>query len=229
MRRQSVLVVLAGLSLVWAASRAAAQDVITVRGYLNTLTSAVGIDSVKFLYAAQFPLAFPTPGWGGTPGELDSADFAVPTWPDDGITIYPTINGNPKTPKTISPVVPDSWYVLQVGGDSGYVKFVHRAGVEESRANQVPGFGLGMPDPNPFAHSTAISFALPIDEQIGLSIISPTGARIRTLVSGHCPAGCHVRTWDATDARNRRVEPGVYFCRLATGSAVLMRKLVLLE
>jgi hypothetical protein len=67
--------------------------------------------------------------------------------------------------------------------------------------------------PNPFNPSTTISYALPCDSQVTLTIFNTLGQRVAEPVSGVRKAGYHSLQWQPT------VASGVYFYRLqATGT-----------
>ncbi len=71
--------------------------------------------------------------------------------------------------------------------------------------------------PNPFNPETIIEYTLDRPLQVGLTIFSVRGERIRTLVSGVMPAGSHVVRWDGRDDRGVQVGSGMYFYQLHTG------------
>ncbi|MEZ5064430.1 MAG: right-handed parallel beta-helix repeat-containing protein [bacterium] len=94
-------------------------------------------------------------------------------------------------------------------------------------------FSLSPARPNPARaiQGTSFRFSIPSSEssaRVDLSIYSVDGRRIRTLVSGTLPAGERDARWDGRDREGRRVAGGVYFYRLAAGSFVDQKKLVLL-
>ena len=78
--------------------------------------------------------------------------------------------------------------------------------------------------PNPFNPTTVISYALPSECHVELSVHSVDGRRAATLVDGIQPAGRQSVTWDAAAHAS-----GVYFYRLRvegetlTGQAVLLK------
>ena len=78
--------------------------------------------------------------------------------------------------------------------------------------------------PNPFNPTTVISYTLPSECHVELSVYSVDGSRVATLVDGIRPAGRQSATWDAAPHAS-----GVYFYRLSvkgetlTGQAVLLK------
>jgi len=78
--------------------------------------------------------------------------------------------------------------------------------------------------PNPFNHSTVISYQLRVNSQVELSIYNLLGQKILTLVSEKQSAGIHQLNWDA-----RGLASGVYLYRLEAGSFVQTKKLILMR
>lgn len=76
--------------------------------------------------------------------------------------------------------------------------------------------------PNPFNPSTEIRFALPEQAHVKLAIFDMLGREVAQLVNGQMDAGYHSVTWNANT-----LPSGVYIYRLAAGSFVQTKKLVL--
>ncbi|MBD3236694.1 MAG: hypothetical protein GF330_08320, partial [Candidatus Eisenbacteria bacterium] len=57
---------------------------------------------------------------------------------------------------------------------------------------------------------------LPSPTPVSLSVVDPSGRRVRHLLSGALPAGCHIVAWDGCDDRGRALGSGAYFCILET-------------
>jgi hypothetical protein len=83
--------------------------------------------------------------------------------------------------------------------------------------------------PNPFRTSTSIGFQLPADARTTLQIYDLQGRVARTLVNGVIAAGEHRVTWNGTDDQGRRVDPGVYFARLASGPERVVRRMIFVQ
>ncbi len=79
-------------------------------------------------------------------------------------------------------------------------------------SNQLPKeFALMQNYPNPFNPTTTISFELPKNSKVQLTIYNAMGQRVKNLAEGNFPAGHHAILWDATDDLNRPVQNGIYF------------------
>ena len=105
----------------------------------------------------------------------------------------------------------------------------HGANPPSAASTPVARARLGASYPNPFNPATVIPFFLPESGPVELTVYDVTGARVRTLVAGDLPRGEHTARWDGRDERGNLVASGVYLYRLATASASLSRKMVLLK
>jgi hypothetical protein len=78
-------------------------------------------------------------------------------------------------------------------------------------------FALYPASPNPFNPETTISYDLPSELRVSLSIYSATGQLVRTLVSKVQSAGAYHVKWDGRDEAGTAAASGVYFSRLQAG------------
>jgi len=78
--------------------------------------------------------------------------------------------------------------------------------------------------PNPFNPSTTIKFELPRSSVVRLSVYDILGREVSVLVNEKRDAGYHEGMFDGSG-----LSSGVYFCRMAAGSFVQTRKLILLR
>jgi hypothetical protein len=83
--------------------------------------------------------------------------------------------------------------------------------------------------PNPFNPNTTISFSVPQEMHVNLSIFNCDGKLVQTLVDGVVKEGLNEVTWDGRNARGERVGSGVYFYQLKAGKRSLADKMVLLK
>jgi hypothetical protein len=67
--------------------------------------------------------------------------------------------------------------------------------------------------PNPFNTNTSIAFNMPSSSHVKISVYNILGAHIATLVDGVTDAGQQSVSWNAKD-----VKPGLYFCKLESGT-----------
>ena len=78
--------------------------------------------------------------------------------------------------------------------------------------------------PNPFNPSTTISFSLPQDSNVTLSIFNICGQEVASLVQGNLTAGVHQVEFDA-----RNLNSGTYFYRIEAGSYQAIRRMILVK
>jgi choice-of-anchor B domain-containing protein len=83
--------------------------------------------------------------------------------------------------------------------------------------------------PNPSRSSTTISFDLPRASDARLTIVSPEGRIVATLVDAAVPPGAHRAIWDGRGSDGRAVASGVYFYRLEAGGEVQTRRMLLVK
>jgi aminopeptidase N len=83
--------------------------------------------------------------------------------------------------------------------------------------------------PNPSSHTTTLSFALPVREEVSLRIYDVAGRMVRSLLAGPAEAGRHTVVWDGTNDAGRTVSSGIYCYELTTPHFSATRKLVLMR
>lgn len=88
---------------------------------------------------------------------------------------------------------------------------------------------LGFNYPNPFNPTTTISFSIPEESNIELSIYNIKGQKVRTLVNEILPAGEHSAIWNGKDSNGKLVGSGIYFYKLQTDSYTETKKMILLK
>ncbi len=91
--------------------------------------------------------------------------------------------------------------------------------------NTIPvSFGFSRCHPNPFNTSTTLSYSLPEQGEVAITIYNLLGQRVATVFEETQEAGEHTITWDASDFPS-----GVYFARLEAGKHSENIKMVLLK
>ena len=78
--------------------------------------------------------------------------------------------------------------------------------------------------PNPANSNAAISFTLPLAQDVDLAVYNLLGARMATLLSGQKAPGLYTLAWDASGNAS-----GVYFVRLRTPAQTASQKLTLIK
>ena len=78
--------------------------------------------------------------------------------------------------------------------------------------------------PNPFNPETEISFSLPKEEQVTLSVFNSDGQLVKELVTGKMSVGYHSVNFNAENLNS-----GIYFYTLETGGTKLSKKMLLIK
>ena len=80
----------------------------------------------------------------------------------------------------------------------------------------LPGYSLEN-YPNPFRHATNISFTIPDDTYVQLSIFDLSGRIVQNLLAD-AKSGSLSVLWNGENHYGEQVRPGVYICRLIAGN-----------
>ncbi len=83
--------------------------------------------------------------------------------------------------------------------------------------------------PNPFNPTTTISFSLPEDGNVELSIYNVKGQKVKTLTNEFLVKGLHSIEWNGKDNNNKSVSSGIYFYKISAGKSTSMKKMLLLK
>ena len=108
----------------------------------------------------------------------------------------------------------------------GLFEEVISAGRTEPTPSAVP---LLEAHPNPFNPSVTITYDLPRDAFVDISIFDVKGAHVSTLRTGFETAGRHTIDWKGTNTRHVPVASGVYFACLEYSGTAYIRKIVLIR
>jgi endonuclease/exonuclease/phosphatase family metal-dependent hydrolase len=100
---------------------------------------------------------------------------------------------------------------------------------EVGKQSPVTSYQLEQNYPNPFNPTTVISFQLPVNSEVTLTIYNMNGQLVKKLIAGEMNAGRHNVMWDAKDDRGQQVASGVYLYVIKAGSFTAQRKLVLMK
>lgn len=83
--------------------------------------------------------------------------------------------------------------------------------------------------PNPFNPTTTISFSIPDETKVDLSIYNIKGQKIKSLLNDQIEAGEHSIVWNGEDASGKKVASGIYFYKLKTQTKTHIKKMLLLK
>jgi hypothetical protein len=134
-----------------------------------------------------------------------------------GIRYYLSENGT----ISLSPETNESRFVLLIG-DATYI-------AREQEHHLPEAYVLHPNYPNPFNPETTISYALPQDASVRVTVYDALGRQVRELYRGSQEAGYHQVVWDARSDSGVRVASGLYLYRLEAGSFTRVRSMLLLK
>jgi hypothetical protein len=83
--------------------------------------------------------------------------------------------------------------------------------------------------PNPFNPTTRISYDLPEDANVSITIYDLMGRKVRTLVSEQVSAGYHSAMWNAKNDLGASVSAGVYIYTISANDYRDVKKMILLK
>jgi gluconolactonase len=83
--------------------------------------------------------------------------------------------------------------------------------------------------PNPFNPNTTISFSCDRTIEADIQVFDLLGHLIKTLGSGTYHAGTFTFHWDATNTAGHKMASGLYYCRLAAGQTIMVKKMLFLQ
>ena len=117
----------------------------------------------------------------------------------------------------------ESWYSKEVE-----VTF-DEVGIDDNVLPLHKSFYLSQNHPNPFNHETTISFSIPKDSKVELSIYNIAGQKIKTLANENFQRGYHKVVWNGKDERDKLVSSGIYIYKLETDNFYEIKKAILLK
>ncbi len=84
--------------------------------------------------------------------------------------------------------------------------------------------------PNPFNPTTMISFSIPDESKVELTVYNIKGQKVKTLVNESLVKGIHEILWNGRNDNNRSVASGVYFYKLSVnGKDYSVKKCLMLK
>jgi hypothetical protein len=83
--------------------------------------------------------------------------------------------------------------------------------------------------PNPFNPSTNITFGIPKESRVKVTLYDILGNQIRILIDSPYSAGYHSLLWDGKNENGKMVSSGIYFYKIKYGFSELTKKMILLR
>ncbi len=90
-------------------------------------------------------------------------------------------------------------------------------------------FALHQNYPNPFNPSSTLTYSLPEQAQVKLTIYDVLGNTVKTLVNRSQESGHHSISWNSTNEAGESVSAGIYFYHLRAGDFYATGKMLLLK
>ena len=90
-------------------------------------------------------------------------------------------------------------------------------------------FYLNQNYPNPFNLITTLSYSLPKDEEVNITIFDIMGRPVKTIQNSYQTKGFKFIKWDAKNDRNEPVSAGLYLYTIQAGEFRQTKKMVLLK
>jgi hypothetical protein len=90
--------------------------------------------------------------------------------------------------------------------------------------NYTDGFSLLQNVPNPFAKNTSISYTIPSDGQVSMSLYDESGRLVKELVNGVQTSGNHTVSFEQDN-----LQPGIYFYQMKSGEFVKTRRMLIIQ
>ena len=83
--------------------------------------------------------------------------------------------------------------------------------------------------PNPFNPSTNITYLIPNDSHINITIFDVNGNQVMSLVSEYMPSGQYTAYWNGKNEKGVSVSGGLYFYSIQSGEFRQTKKMILLK
>ena len=83
--------------------------------------------------------------------------------------------------------------------------------------------------PNPFNPSTTLSYVIPENSFVTITIYDVLGREVSTLMNNYQDAGFKTVIWNSTNNQGNPVSAGVYFYQVRAGSGIQTNKMLLLK
>jgi len=167
--------------------------------------------------------------YGGLPADFDQVAFSITIGP-----IAPEHAGKIITLDSCFYPPNGHWVLAGSGGsfswggpyDFELVNPTSVVGADDKLPNS---FALGQNYPNPFNPTTEITFDVPHNSHVTLSVYNILGRKVATIVDERLGAGSYVRAWNGTSDDGTAVSSGIYLYKLRAGDFAQTQKMMLLK
>ncbi len=115
------------------------------------------------------------------------------------------------------------------GDDCAWVDYIEFPTVSSSVANNISDNTQIKISPNPFNQNTSFEFYINKKSRVFIGIYSYNGQLVKTLMNNEVDSGNHRIIWDGTNANNRPLANGLYFCKMSNERHSKTEKIILLR
>lgn len=136
----------------------------------------------------------------------------------------------------LSPNTEYYWRVRSKTIDGVYSEYSYKGEFKTDGATSVEAeeiipteFNLSQNYPNPFNPVTRISFVIPSNSFVTLTIYDMLGREVSKLVNENLSAGKYNVDWNGEDLYGKKVASGTYIYRISAGKFSMSRKMILLK
>lgn len=145
---------------------------------------------------------------------------------------WPTeADGNGPTLELINPnednELPINWSASNDYGSPGEINSSYLSAIEETVTPSA--FKVYNNYPNPFNPSTILSFEIPENSFVKITIFDLLGREVRTLMDNYENTGFKSVIWNGTNNQGNPVGAGVYFYQVRAGNSMQSKKMLLLK
>jgi hypothetical protein len=109
------------------------------------------------------------------------------------------------------------------------VYFGIETGVDDGTLTTPAHATLGQNYPNPFNPTTHISFAIPQNSDVSITVYDTAGNLVKVLNNGNLKAGYHTVEWNGKDNQNKTVPSGMYIYRMEAGDYTETKSCILVK
>ena len=145
-------------------------------------------------------------------------------WPEEA-------DGNGPTLELINPnednELPINWSASNDYGSPGEINSSYLSAIEETVTPSA--FKVYNNYPNPFNPSTILSFEIPENSFVTITIFDLLGREVRTLMDNYENTGFKSVIWNGTNNQGNPVGAGVYFYQVRAGNSMQSKKMLLLK
>ncbi|MBN2092035.1 PKD domain-containing protein [candidate division KSB1 bacterium] len=102
--------------------------------------------------------------------------------------------------------------------------------VDETKIKEIPKeFALLPNHPNPFNPETKITYQIPKEAVVNITVFNSLGQKVKELINEHKAPGTYEVIWHANDEFGRKVSSGIYVCYLKTEGYTQYIKMMLMQ